>query len=126
VADADEYFGFKLENGLVRFRNSISNIATYPNCIGTDCCNSANGNWESISDSNEITITNLAISEANSKCQNVTQNQTCATGVSSGDTIAVSREVDISISAELANDSLVSKTQTATVKVRNDRIYTQP
>lgn len=126
VVDEDEYFGFKLENDEIRFRTSIVDATTYPTCIGVACCNAANGNWQSITDNNIISINSLTISDSNSKCQNITQNQTCATGVTAGDTIAVSREVDIIIDAELTNDDEVSKSQTGTVKVRNDRIYTQP
>jgi type IV pilus assembly protein PilW len=126
IVDDNEYFGFKLENSEVRFRTSITDPSTYPSCIGAACCNAANGNWESITDSNVVTINTLTVTNTNTKCQNLTQNQTCATGVTAGDSIAESREIDIVIDAELTNDDDVSKSQTGTVKVRNDRIYTQP
>ena len=43
-----------------------------------------------------------------------------------GDDMAETRQIDITITAELVADENVKKTLTGTVKVRNNRIFTQP
>jgi len=123
--DLDEYVGFKLENNEIKIRTSINDVAAYAACVGVACCGSAYGNWESITDSNVVTINSLVITDE-SQCENVTTDVACSIADLPGETLAYVRAYSIEIDAELANDATVIKSQIGTVKVRNDRIFLAP
>lgn len=123
--DANEYYGFKLQGSTVSMRTT-----------GTTTANCADGNWETMtidSGGQSLNITALTFTTAY-KCLNVTTslayNTTCAAAAAAGNLTAgqkasESRQIDIVLTGQLVNDTAVTKTLTGTVKVRNDRIFTQ-
>lgn len=129
LVDTDEYYGFRRNGNTINMR--LSGVAAAP----ADCDN-ANDTWEENIAGDQITITALTFSLDNSNCLNVTTgtsfNSTCAVaGATAGnlnanDNIAETRQVAITLTGQLAADSTVTKTLTNIVKVRNDRIFTQP
>lgn len=131
IADADEYYGFKLEN------NSI-NIRTTGTTTDVTGCAAANQNWEEFIDGNLLTIDNLQFSfvpvvgvlPATSRCLNVTTNtatdaMACA-GAVANDNLAEKRLVNIQLTGHVTSDSTVIKTLNGTVEVRNNRLRIQP
>lgn len=144
VDDADEFYGFKLENGAIKMRQSVKNAGiTYGNCVGTDCCNSTYGNWEAMtidSGNENIEITNLAFTTAYN-CLDIQRAVTnvapvnpiasaCAAAsaaeLPSGHSAVETREIFINLQGRLVSDHTVTKNLTQSVKVRNDRIFKQP
>jgi type IV pilus assembly protein PilW len=67
------------------------------------------------------------------KCLNVTTSLSydtacaavAAANLASGDKAIESRQFDITLTGQLVSDAAVTKTLNGTVKVRNDRIFTQ-
>lgn len=91
------------------YRVNAQTLQTRPWGASFSCAAAANA-WENITDPNVIRITNLTFT------LNTT---TVATGPgTAGITI---RSVDITLTGQLANDSTVTKTLTAHVRVRNDK-----
>jgi len=140
--DSNEYYGFRLNNGVIEMRTTLSTAADH-----TDC-SSANGTWIplTLSGSNEgMTIDALAFNlgsadedddgevEPTSRCVNGNdglQESKIFTGGASfncpgtpddGDLIAVRRVLNISITGSL--DTL-TETVTASVTLPNDRLLT--
>jgi len=125
LVDADEYYGFQLTGGAVTMRTT-----------GTTTANCADGNWETMtidSGGQSINITALTFTIAY-KCLNVSTalsyDSTCAQVATAGNLVtgekaSESRQFNIVLTGQLANDATVTKTLTGTVKVRNDRIFTQ-
>jgi prepilin peptidase dependent protein B len=141
VDDPNEYYGFKLEGTNIRMRKSGATTAA------AGCSNSDPNEWETMnidsgnSRSEKIEIDTLTFNfndaSAPSKCKNVATvtsvNNSCAAAVAaatitlnSGDTVVETRQVTIALSGHITDEASVSKTLTSTVKVRNDRIFTQP
>lgn len=141
VDDTNEFYGFKLEGTNIRMRKSGATTAA------AGCSNSDPNEWETMnidsgnSRSEKIEIDTLTFSfndvSAPSKCKNVTTvtsvNNSCAAAVAaatitlnSGDTVVETRQVTIALSGHITDEASVSKALTSTVKVRNDRIFTQP
>lgn len=96
----DERYGFRLSNGAIQSR---------PPGASFDCLAGSSA-WENITDTNIITITNLAFALS-------------ATTITTGPgTKGIQlRSVDISITGQLKNDATVSKTLTQHVRIRNDK-----
>ncbi len=143
VVDGNEYYGFKLDGSTVRMRMSGST---------TDSADCSDGSWNTgeIVDSNEVQITGLTFSfsaiaaaagppatpalPGTSRCFNIaTQTayaKPCANATAaelpSGNRAVETRQVNIVLTGRLVDDNTVVKTLTDTVKVRNDRIFTQP
>lgn len=134
--DGIEYYGFKLNNGTIQMRLSGSTTA--------DC---DDGQWVNLLDSAEINITDLRFSfvpdavnipnvSATSRCLNVSvdpqelSNKDCASAIADGDItageIVETRQVLYSMTGTLVDDNTVLKTLSGSVKVRNDRYFTQP
>lgn len=144
VVETSEYFGFKLENNAIKVRSS--KIADN-DCVGDG--------WESIVDTNKVKITRLEFSLSpiaaevgppaipalpqSSQCLNITTDEvfsgscsnafSAAAGVTgklvAGDEAAETRQVNIILTGEVLTDAAASKLATASVKVRNNRIFTQ-
>jgi len=127
-----EFFGFKLEGGDIKvWSKTIAD--TTGNC-------SADG-WIRITDENKVNVSSLSFSNTNSQCLNRTPEPdefyagpcsaaySAAVGVmgklSDGDQAVEVRQIDITLTGNVVNDDPVEKTLTATVKVRNNRIFTQ-
>lgn len=141
VVDADEYYGFKLDNGTIRMRLTGSS--------NTDC---DDGNWAAgeIIDSDiisinslqflplstclnaDITSTEVTAAGAGATKVNTENNVTCtanaaANGLAnSGDRVIERREVNIILSGSLVDDASVSKTINSTVIIRNDNLFRLP
>lgn len=140
AVDSNEYYGFKLEGTNIRMRKSGATTAA-------DGCSSSDPNeWETMnidsgnSRSEKVEIDSLTFdfddAGAPSKCKNVTteaspnfENKSCAITalvLNPGDTVVETRQVTITLSGHMTGEADVSKTLTSSVKVRNDRIFTQP
>lgn len=127
IVDDNEYYGFRRNGNTINMR--LTGTATDP----ADC---TNGHWEENIAGNQITITALSFSLDNSKCLNVTTttsfNSTCAVAaatagnLNTGNNIAETRQVTITLTGRLADDPTVTKSLSNIVKVRNDRVFTQP
>jgi type IV pilus assembly protein PilW len=123
TVDADEYYGFKLDDDTIKMRMT-----------GTTTASCDDGAWQDFIDSNQLTITNLQFSfvpvagvlSATSRCLNVTTNvvtnaASCA-GAAAGDTLAEKRLVNIQISGQVTSDDDVTKNLNGSVEVRNSRL----
>lgn len=124
TVDADEYYGFRLNAGNLQMRSS--NIA----------CNANGWNSLNVSDGNEqIGVTNLAFTES-FKClrkrvgvadQSYDTPCTDAAGnLMTNDRVIETREITITLGGRVNADQSVTKKLTDRVKIRNDRIFTQP
>ncbi|MGR9117353.1 MAG: PilW family protein [Gammaproteobacteria bacterium] len=125
--DNGEYYGFKLDNGALKMRNSSAPDTT------SDCTEA--GTWFTFTDEDKVNVTGLTFSAASSQCQNTTTditypNQTCDSVVAAGLIVAgqqavETRQIVINMTGTVLTDNAVTKTLTETVKVRNNRIFTQ-
>jgi prepilin peptidase dependent protein B len=136
VDDTNEFYGFKLEGTNIMMRISGATTA--------DC---GDGTWRTInidsgnSRSEKVEIDSLTFdfddAGAPSKCKNVStetvpnfENASCdavtVLDLDPGDTIVETRQVTITLSGHMTGEADVNKTLTSSVKVRNDRIFTQP
>lgn len=104
VLDENEKFGFLLDNGAVLMRTGVGS-STW------NCTLAASNAWGYLSDTISTNITGLAFVETDSASIFITG--------SSGPNIRT-RQITISISGQLANDSSVRQTLTETVKLEND------
>jgi type IV pilus assembly protein PilW len=124
--DTDEYYGFRLNGGNIQMRSS--NI---------DCA--ANGwNTLNVSEGNEqIEVTLLTFTES-FKClrkrvgvADLSYDNTCADAatagnLATGDRVIESREITLTLAGRVNIDQAVTKNITDRVKIRNDRVFTQP
>ena len=117
TVDTDEYYGFRLNSGTIQMR-----------LTGTTNANCTDGNWTSgeIVDGDEINVTNLTFTPTYS-CLNVTTPastiQATTTECSTvSDSVIELRQVSVSLTAQLVDDTAVSKTVTEIVMFRNNRI----
>lgn len=125
TVDTNEYYGFRLNGTGIDMRFSVNNIANAT-------CN--DGNWENIINTNKVTITTLTFSNANYKCLNLTTgvayNTPCASvttaNLATGANAVETRQIDIAIQGNVVGDTPVTKSLASIVKIRNDRIFTQP
>lgn len=121
--DANEYYGFKLDNNTIKVR--ISGTAT-------NVCNNVGDTWEEHVTGTQVTVTGLTFTRTY-KCLNTatatSYNSDCASltaaQLPSGTLAVESRQIDITLSGQLSDDATVTKTLTNFVKVRNDRIFIQ-
>ncbi len=138
VLEDDEKYGFRWDGAatdalLMRTSNTAG---------GTNTCTS--GNWESVTEPSEITITALSFDISNSTCVNASEPDEEEDGGDTGvlddprefdcydvapdanERTVESRQVVITLSAELADDSEVKATMTQTVEVRNNQVWARP
>jgi prepilin peptidase dependent protein B len=136
VVDAVELGGFRLSaTGIVQMRTS-GDTAT-PNT----CASTTNNVWSDLTDLDFLTVTALTFNLANSNCLNtrepdLTNNDgdastdeadeyNCYTSVptvGSGNITVETREITITLTANLTNDTFVRMTQSQNVRVRNDLV----
>lgn len=120
VDDTNEFYGFRLEGNTVEMR-----------LTGTTTADCTNGFWRPMTinaGSENINVTALTFTTTY-KCliAGVSYDNTvCAAVAAPGQKAVESRQIDIVLTGQLANDATVTKTLTGTVKVRNNRIFTQP
>ena len=116
----DEYYGFKLSNGAIMMRLSITDPASAGGCN--------HGIWENITDENQLNITGLTFASnvtLDNRCLNFTSTaRTCSTALT-GDDLAEKRIIEISMTGNLVSDPSVTHTLKSRVEVRNNRLYTK-
>jgi len=136
IVDADEYYGFR------RFLNAPTSTYTIQMRSSNVACGATGSGWSSITDENTIDITAVQFSfepigtlTATSRCYNSSQSLaptnpknalTCDPVPVTGEIFAQKRVVNILLTAELVNDTEVTKTLSFTTEVRNNRVVTVP
>ena len=127
----NEYYGFRMDRNAIWMRSSVLDADADGVPDATGC---GDGNWERIIDEDNISIQKLKFSNDTDnnqykdyKCLNTSTSpdQLCSVGISAGDLAVETRQIFISISGVVINDTSVSKTLSGIVKVRNNRIYVQ-
>lgn len=146
IPEADEFYGFRLNNGTIEMRMS-----------GTTTADCTDGTWQSIVDENMITITAMQFSvealpagataplTGTSRCidysatpfvdtgstfncaavaANATSAVESAAGVPAGNNAAQKRVVNIILTGQVKSDADVTKTLSGTVKIANNRLFT--
>ncbi|TRX54416.1 prepilin-type N-terminal cleavage/methylation domain-containing protein [Thalassomonas sp. M1454] len=125
-----EFFGFRLNAGAIEMRVT-STITEGDNCN--------DGSWEQISDPDLYTVNSLAFNRQNSACVNTSEpdgiDNDGVDGIDNDgerdcydvtpetlDVTVETREINITISASLVNDTEVNHTVSETVRVRNDLV----
>lgn len=134
--EATDLRGFRLNGNTVEMRQQGD-----PTSNGNDC-NDDDDTWLAVTDSNVINITDLTFSLAGSGCVNSREPdklnndgdahededderdcyRTDYTPFNTGDFTVETRQVDISLTANLVADSDVSLTMKQSVRVRNDLV----
>lgn len=135
VVDANELFGFRLNAGVVEMRTT-GVPANAPTCAGV-------GQWAELTDAGFMNVTTLTFSLAASECLNGREPDTVdndgANGVddvaevdcyamapATGNITVETRQVTITLAAELTNDAFVRMSMTQNVRVRNDMVRIRP
>jgi type IV pilus assembly protein PilW len=137
VVENADLFGFRLNNGIVQMRQSGTIDGTA--CVGGTCTSCLNGVWANVTDANLIEVTALNFDLTNSACLNASEPNlvddngdgviddadefncyVTVPAVGSDHSTAESREVRITVTARLANDTATQATASQTVTVRND------
>ena len=137
VVDANELFGFRLNAGVVEMRTT-GVPANAPTCAGV-------GQWAELTDAGFMNVTTLTFSLAASECLNAsepngvdedTDTGTVVDNAEEHDCYAVApdtdeitvetRQVTITLAAELTNDAFVRMSMTQNVRVRNDMVRIRP
>ena len=137
--EATDLFGFRLNGTVVQMRETgvVDGVA----CVGGTCDSCNNGTWQNVTDPNLIEITALNFDLGNSQCLNATEpngddddgdgtvdeddEADCYATIpanGSGEATAETRELVVTVSGRLANDTSTQMTATQTVKVRNDHL----
>ena len=120
AVDANEYYGFKLNAGTVQIRTAGSTITN---------CSDNTDTWVNMLDSGLINVTTLIFSSANSKCINVTTNEVAVCSAlptpTAGDDIVEVRYIEIQLDGQASADTTIEASITSSVRVKNNRVYTQ-
>lgn len=148
VVDANEFYGFRLEDDSIKMR---LNGTTTNDCSDGSWQTMSDENVVEVTDM-KFSLTHID-SSTGAACANLTD-ATCLAGVTrclnyetpddppaeasttdlcpfspaptTNDKIAQKREVNIILTGRLKNDTIVTKSLTGTVVVRNDRLFRQP
>jgi len=124
--DENEFFGFRLDRGAVWMRSTVDIDGSGGSVEDPTNCDD-DSDWSRIIDENKIEITALSFSNANYKCLNVFLANDCtSTPLISGNIAVETRQIGIILTGNVLNDAPVTKSLLGIVKVRNDRIFTQP
>lgn len=107
TAGGDERYGYRLSNGVLQTR--ATEDATF-------ACNS--GTWENLTNSNMIEITSLTFTPNNTTVY--------VNGTDDSEGSMIIRNVTISMTGRLANDTSVERTLTEDIRVRNDKYVNAP
>lgn len=122
--DTNEFYGFRFS-----VSNGVGAIEMRKTGITTADCTNDDAEWEAITvtDGGErVNIISLSFDLTPSKCLNASQAALCSASTpTTGETVSISREVTVTLNAQLGTDSSVTKTMSNSIKIRNDRIYTQ-
>jgi type IV pilus assembly protein PilW len=121
--DKEEIFGFRLRDNAVEMRigwNDYDPADPAFSVINDDC---SLGNWEAVTDPNQIRIRELTFKRNQSQCINAVDNSDCYTDLPDADEITVeTRQVNIVLAAELVSDPAVRASIEQDVRIRNDRV----
>ncbi len=134
--DSDEYLGFRLRDNKVWLKKS-GTTTDDPTC--------RKGYWEGITTPGSVVVTSLLFRSRGGKCMNVSRDRSwevdgstttekpcddsSATGFEvpqSGDRLVETRQIQIALSGQAKSDPSIRKSVVASVRVRNDRIRTEP
>lgn len=129
--DDDEAFGFKLVGNDIYMRTTCAG-GTACSAAAGDVDDCAKGTWTRITDPDTVQVNTLTFDMADSICVNATveddtgtvtdENDCYANPPSSGQSSAEIRKIDIGLTAELVDDSLVDASMNISVRVRNDHV----
>jgi hypothetical protein len=133
------YYGFRFDRNSIWMRSSV--IDTTPADGIPDATGCGDGDWNQIINEQKVNITVLTFINRNSQCLNTVSNTvyagtgapldtSCPAGATAGfsttgDLLVETRQIEITITGNVITDVPVTKTLIATVKVRNNRIFTQ-
>lgn len=107
-----EQFGFKLTNKIVKF--------------GTSATSCTNGTWNDVSDSNLVEISNLNFT-LDKLCVNLNDSSDCMSVLPTTNDMLINKyQLQVSLTANLKNDSNVSRTLTSTIRLHNDLLIKAP
>lgn len=119
--NSNERLGFKLDEGDIKIRLTGHYM--------TDC---EDGYWNKLNDEKTEEITELTFTPG-FKCINKDDHTSVTTacssppaGTTSGETLVEVRHIRISMTGTLTGDNTVTKKLESSVRIRNDRILTQP
>jgi prepilin peptidase dependent protein B len=136
VVDANELGGFRLNDGMVEMR-------TAGNTANPDTCSSTSANtWEALTDGDFITVSALWFNLDSSECLNTREPDnvdndgdssvdnpeeadcydTPLPDAASGDITVETRQLNITLTGNLTNDSFVQISLNQNVRVRNDLV----
>jgi type IV pilus assembly protein PilW len=135
TVDANELFGFRLNAGVVEMRTTGVPVDA-PTCAGV-------GQWTPLTDAGFMNVTALTFSLGNSQCLNTREpdgiDNDVANGIDdaaeidcyliapvTGNITVETREVAITLAANLTNDAFVRMSMTQNVRVRNDMVRIRP
>jgi type IV pilus assembly protein PilW len=125
LLDKEEIFGFRLRNNAVEMRigwNDYDPSDATLSVINDDC---SLGNWEAVTDPNQVRIRELAFKRDESQCINAFDNSNCYAVVppdDSGEITVETRQVNIALVGELVSDPSVRTKIEQAVRIRNDRV----
>ena len=121
--DKQEIFGFRLRNNAVEMRigwDGYDPTDSTLSVINDDC---SLGNWEAVTDANQIRIEELTFKRNESQCINAADNTDCYTDPPDADEITVeARQITIALVGELVSDPGVRAKIEQDVRIRNDRV----
>ena len=143
TVDNNEFFGYRLNSGVVEVRATVANSAAIVANTAEDSC--TNGTWYPLTDNSTISFTNLSFSLANSTCLNISKyngidddsdgvidedkeincyndalyNDAALTAFTDEVTVEA-RIVDITMTAQMVNDTAINTTISQSVRIRND------
>ena len=120
VVDPQEYYGFRVNGNTIEIKSGGS--STVADCTG--------GTWVDMLDSQDIEVTSLTFNSDSSKCKNVTTSEialcSALSAPSTGDDIVQVRDVTIQLSGRAVDDIAIQSSLNNSIRVRNNRVYTQP
>ena len=137
--ETTDLFGFRLNGTVVQMRQS--GVVDGAACIGGTCNSCNNGTWQNVTDPDLIEITGLTFDLANSMCLNASEPNevdddgdgtideadefNCYATIppnASGEPTLETREIIVTVTGRLANDTSTQMSATQSIRVRNDHL----
>lgn len=137
--DSTDLFGFRLNGTVVQMRES--GVVDGASCVGGTCNSCQNGTWRNVTDPNLIEITDLSFDLSASECINSSEpngedddadgtvdeidEADCYATIpanGSGEATAETKQVLVTITGRLADDTSTQITAQQSVGVRNDHL----
>jgi type IV pilus assembly protein PilW len=139
VVESTDLFGFRLNGTVVQMRQT--GVVDGTQCVGGTCNSCQNGTWLDVTDPDLIEITALNFDLSASQCLNSAEpNETdddgdgtidnaeeedCYATVpanGSGDATVETREILVTVTGRLADDTSTQMTASQSIRVRNDHV----